>query len=85
MAIKVLEHSYVFVVMEHARRVNEYSNDAKDAAVHGVYTTRQIAVNKAVSVINKNRKKGVNTGYLTIRKMSIQGPCMTRENIWAFD
>lgn len=78
--MKVLEKGYVFVVMEHAV-VGENGWRGKDAAVHGVYTTREIALNKEWSLRSKNQAEAKTTGYITVRKMPIQGPDLNKETL----
>ena len=58
-----LEHKYIFIVLEcHKHKKHE--------KIHGVYTSREIAENKAAKIAKKNPDHG----YLAILKKPIEGP-----------
>jgi len=55
---------YVFVVLEHAYEC------LKDAEVHGVYTTREIAEAK------KDKLEVRSIGYVSVLKKPLKGPSL---------
>jgi hypothetical protein len=58
---------YVYIVLEHSDL--KYQTDA---ILHGVFSTREIAENKKLSLHRKRLAK--NVGYVSVLKKRIKGP-----------
>lgn len=59
-------NNYVYIVLEH-------ETETTSARVHGVYTTRDIAKRKLISLYVKESKHR-KVGYLSVLKKPVQGP-----------
>lgn len=72
--MKLLEHGYVFVVLQHAHQKQNYATycTAEEAIVHGVYTTREAANNKRNKVWDKYVGM-IDPPYVSVLKLPIKG------------